>query len=67
MSTVGDAGDMETVDPNVNLGGPHKGQKFSAFDQDLDSFGDNCAGDCLYMYYANGCKCKGNFRHGPRP
>lgn len=44
---TGNAGDMETTEVALR-GGPHKGQMFSAYDNDADSSSLNCAG-LLFM------------------
>ena len=45
---AGTAGDMETSG-RLNIGGPHKGQRFSAKDRDWDdNDSDNCAGTLTF-------------------
>lgn len=45
MRYAGTAGDMETSGA-LNIGGPHKGQRFTTKDKDFDDLpNDNCAGD----------------------
>ena len=44
LFSAGTAGDMETSG-RLNIGGPHKGQRFSTKDRDWDdNDSDNCAG-----------------------
>ena len=44
----GTAGDMETSG-RLNIGGPHKGQRFSTKDRDWDdNDSDNCAGSLTF-------------------